>query len=69
MITKYHNLIVNLACRVMVPFIFLYGIYIIFFGHYSPGGGFQGGTILAADVILMRLVLGKQASYKSSHPS
>jgi multicomponent Na+:H+ antiporter subunit B len=68
MITKYHNLIVSLACRVMVPFIFLYGIYIIFFGHYSPGGGFQGGTILAADVILMRLVLGKQASYKKFPP-
>ncbi len=68
MIAKYYNLIVCLACRVMAPFILLYGIYIIFFGHYSPGGGFQGGTILAADVIMMRMVLGKKATYKKFPP-
>jgi multicomponent Na+:H+ antiporter subunit B len=68
MITKYHNLIANLACRVMAPFIFVYGLYVIMFGHYSPGGGFQGGTILAADIILMRLVLGRKATYKKFPP-
>jgi multicomponent Na+:H+ antiporter subunit B len=68
MIAKHHNLIVSLACRVIAPFIFLFGIYIVMFGHYSPGGGFQGGTILAADVILMRLCLGKQATYRRFPP-
>lgn len=68
MIAKYHNLIVSLACRVMAPFIFLFGIYVIMFGHYSPGGGFQGGTILAADVILLRLCLGREATYKKFPP-
>jgi multicomponent Na+:H+ antiporter subunit B len=68
MITKYRSLIVNMACRVIFPFIFVYGIYVIMFGHYSPGGGFQGGTILAADVILMRMVLGREVSYKKFPP-
>jgi multicomponent Na+:H+ antiporter subunit B len=68
MITRYRSLIVSLACRVMAPFIFLYGIYVIMFGHYSPGGGFQGGTILAADVILMRMILGREVTYKKFPP-
>jgi multicomponent Na+:H+ antiporter subunit B len=29
------------------PIIILYGLYIIYNGHLSPGGGFQGGAILA----------------------
>ena len=68
MLARYNNLIVNIACRVIVPFIFLYGIYVTIFGHYSPGGGFQGGTILAAGVILMRLGLGRRATYKKYPP-
>jgi len=68
MITKYRNLIVSIAVRVIAPFIFLFGIYVIFFGHYSPGGGFQGGTILAANVILLRLALGKKATSKKFPP-
>jgi multicomponent Na+:H+ antiporter subunit B len=68
MITRYRSLIVSLACRVMAPFIFVYGIYVIMFGHYSPGGGFQGGTILAADVILMRMILGRELTYKKFPP-
>ncbi len=30
------------------PLIILYGLYIIYNGHISPGGGFQGGAILSA---------------------
>ncbi|MCF8020916.1 Sodium:proton antiporter [Petrocella atlantisensis] len=29
------------------PIIILYGFYIIYNGHLTPGGGFQGGAILA----------------------
>jgi len=68
MITKYRNLVVSIAVRAIIPFIFLFGIYIIMFGHYSPGGGFQGGTILAACLILLRLALGKNATYKKFPP-
>lgn len=68
MITRYRNIIVDLVCRVIAPFIFLFGLYVVIFGHYSPGGGFQGGTILAAGVILLRLSLGKKQTSKKFPP-
>lgn len=46
----------------MIPFIQIFGIYIILFGHLSPGGGFAGGTILGVSLILYRLIYGKAAS-------
>lgn len=52
------NPIVSLVSRAVSPFIMLYALYVIFHGHYSPGGGFQGGTMLAAAVILIRLSSG-----------
>jgi multicomponent Na+:H+ antiporter subunit B len=68
MIIRYRNIIVGIAVRLMAPFVFLFGIYVIMFGHYSPGGGFQGGTILAANVILLRLALGRKSTYKKFPP-
>ncbi|MCK5679325.1 Na(+)/H(+) antiporter subunit B [bacterium] len=52
------NLIVRTVVRVFTPFIQIYGLYVIAHGHYSPGGGFQGGVILAASVILLALSFG-----------
>jgi len=54
------NPITTLISSIVAPFILLFGMYIIVHGHYSPGGGFQGGTMLAASVILLRLVLGSE---------
>lgn len=34
-------------CRLTLPFVILYGLYIILNGDLSPGGGFQGGVVLA----------------------
>ncbi len=34
-------------CRLVLPFIILYGLYIILNGDLSPGGGFQGGVVMA----------------------
>ena len=39
--------------------IFLFGMYIILFGHISPGGGFAGGVILASSYVLLMLAYGK----------
>ena len=39
--------------------IFLFGIYIIIFGHLTPGGGFAGGIILASSYILVMLAFGR----------
>lgn len=37
---------------ILVPLIFIFGIYIILNGHLSPGGGFSGGAMIGAGLIL-----------------
>lgn len=54
--------IVLLVCRILSPFIMLFGLYVIAHGHYSPGGGFQGGAMLAASLLIIRLALGTTLS-------
>lgn len=40
--------ILRSAADLVFPFLIILGIYIILHGHLTPGGGFQGGAILAA---------------------
>ncbi len=42
----------------LAPFIMLFALYVLVHGESSPGGGFQGGAIFAAGLILARLSLG-----------
>ena len=42
----------------LVPCILLFGIYILLNGHISPGGGFSGGAILGAALIILSSALG-----------
>lgn len=39
----------------LLPIIFLYGIFIFTHGHLTPGGGFQGGVIIASGILLLML--------------
>jgi len=50
-----HDLIVKTTCRIIIPFIQIFALYVIAHGHYSPGGGFQGGVILGASVIIFAI--------------
>ena len=43
---------------VLCPIIFIFGIYVILNGHLSPGGGFSGGAILGAGLILYTSAFG-----------
>lgn len=52
------NVITDVATRAMIPMIQLFALYVVFHGHYSPGGGFQGGALIATTVLLARMVLG-----------
>ncbi|MFH1241159.1 MAG: Na(+)/H(+) antiporter subunit B [Pseudomonadota bacterium] len=52
-----HDLIIKTVCRVLVPFMQLFALYVIAHGHHSPGGGFQGGVILGASIILLAISL------------
>ncbi len=44
--------ILQLSAKILVPVIIMYGIYVILNGHLSPGGGFSGGAIIGAGLIL-----------------
>jgi multicomponent Na+:H+ antiporter subunit C len=50
--------IVQTTTRVILPFIIVFGIYVIAFGHISPGGGFQGGMIFAGAAMLIIISYG-----------
>lgn len=50
---KYTSEILNTASQVLVPIIILFGVYVFINGHLSPGGGFQGGAIIASGLVLM----------------
>ena len=50
-----YDLIVKSTCRRIIPFIQIFALYVIAHGHHSPGGGFQGGVILGASLILFAI--------------
>ncbi len=52
--------IVRTTSRMITPFLLVYGFYLIFYGHISPGGGFQGGVIVSVSVILLITANGYQ---------
>lgn len=58
MIVQFENVIIKTVCRILIPFIQVYALYVIMHGHYSPGGGFQGGVILGASLILLVIAYG-----------
>ena len=41
-----NSIILRTISKILLPFMMLFGVYIISFGDISPGGGFQGGAIL-----------------------
>lgn len=65
---RYQNPIVEGVARLMVPPIQLFALYVITHGHYGPGGGFQGGVILAASMMLLRLALGEESEHRRFPP-
>ena len=68
MIDRYESPIVQVVCSVLTPFIQLFALYVVMHGHYGPGGGFQGGVLLAVSIMLSRLYLGKEVSHRKFPP-
>jgi multisubunit Na+/H+ antiporter MnhB subunit len=58
------SLIVKTITRLVASFIVLFGIYVAMYGHVSPGGGFAGGAIMAAGLILVLLAFGRQQTLR-----
>lgn len=62
---KTHTLRTNLIEVVtgkIGPIVLIFGVYVMVYGHLSPGGGFQGGVIIASGIIFLALGSGLDTS-------
>jgi multisubunit Na+/H+ antiporter MnhB subunit len=55
------TVIVRTIIRSLLPIVLIFGLYIISYGHLTPGGGFQGGMILVGAVMSVYLAYGYDA--------
>ncbi len=50
--------IVRTITNILYSFILIFGFYIIMHGHLTPGGGFQGGAVVASGIALVLIAYG-----------
>ena len=62
---KVKSVILSSGCDMLLPFMLVYMAYIILHGHLSPGGGFQGGVLFVAAVLLVYFGHGYKATTES----
>jgi multicomponent Na+:H+ antiporter subunit B len=58
-IDRHGSVVVQTFVRLLVPLVQLFALYVLFFGHDSPGGGFQAGVMLGSSYILLALAFGR----------
>ncbi|MDO4519254.1 MAG: MnhB domain-containing protein [Eubacteriales bacterium] len=46
------DIILQKIAMFLVPIVFMFGLYVMFNGHLGPGGGFAGGSMIGAGLIL-----------------
>ena len=56
--TYVESTIIMTTVRLITPFVFTFGLFVMFHGAESAGGGFQGGVIVAASLILIAFAFG-----------
>ena len=50
--------IVRTVANQLMAFVLVFGLYVIMHGHVTPGGGFQGGAIIASGVVMLIVAFG-----------
>ena len=61
MLLKYNpkrDPVLRSLAKILVPFNLMLGVYVVLNGHLSPGGGFSGGAIMGASLILWSSAFG-----------
>lgn len=53
-----NDVILQQVARILVPIVFIFSIYVMLNGHLSPGGGFSGGAMMGAGMILYTCAFG-----------
>jgi multicomponent Na+:H+ antiporter subunit B len=61
MIERHDSVVVVTFVRALLPIVQIFALYVLVYGHYGPGGGFQAGVMLGAAYILLALALGREA--------
>ena len=56
------------GCDAILPLALVYIFYIILHGHLSPGGGFQGGVLMVATMLLIYLGHGYDVTCEAMRP-
>jgi len=56
--------IVKTAASTIFVFTLIYGLYVIAHGHLTPGGGFQGGAVVASGLVMLIVVFGSSWTMK-----
>ena len=56
--------ILAVCANMVIPCVLCFGICTLMNGHVSPGGGFSGGSILGASLILFATAAGKEAVHR-----
>lgn len=54
----YDSPVIRFIARMLPPALQLFALYVLIHGHYSPGGAFQAGALLAGSFLLPRIVEG-----------
>ena len=59
------NIVPKCGADSLIPFALVYMFYVILHGHLSPGGGFQGGVLMVATVVMLYLGYGYETTTKA----
>lgn len=59
------SMIVKTVTRWLKGPVLMFGIYLVLYGHITPGGGFGGGVVIASAFILITLAMGQVAGLQT----
>ena len=62
------DIILRITTKFLMPFIFMFALYVQFHGDFGPGGGFQAGAMVAAMVFLYSITYGLSSAQKVVPP-
>jgi Multisubunit Na+/H+ antiporter, MnhB subunit len=54
--------VIMTTVKAVIPFVLTYGLFITFHGTSSPGGGFQGGALIASVVLMIAFAFGIEST-------
>lgn len=66
---KVRDSIVTSCANITLPITLMLGIYVILHGHLSPGGGFQGGVLVAGSIAILYIAYGLEGVRKTFNPN